>query len=72
MRAGEIAVIVGPSGSGKSTFLRALAAGAFYAMAGIKHVASGSRSFEANTAMVSDLWMAAILLGFAGYAIARG
>lgn len=50
----------------------AIAAGAFYAMAGVKHVASASRSFEANTAMISDLWMAAILLGFAGYAVARG
>jgi hypothetical protein len=49
----------------------ALAAGAFYALAGIKHVASTSRSFEANTAMISDLWMAAILLGFAGFSMAR-
>lgn len=39
----------------------ALAAAGFYAMAGIKHVFSAQRSFEANTAMISDLAMAAVL-----------
>ena len=40
----------------------ALGAGGFYLLAGIKHVASTRRSPEANTAMLSDLWAAAILL----------
>ena len=40
----------------------ALAAAGFYVMAGIKHVLSGNRNFEANTAMVSDLGLAAVLL----------
>lgn len=43
----------------------ALASGLFYALAGLKHVMASSRSFEANTAMVSDLAIAVVLLGYA-------
>jgi hypothetical protein len=39
-----------------------LAAALFYAFAGAKHVLSTSRTFEANTAMISDLAIAALLL----------
>lgn len=41
----------------------ALAAGSFYAMAGIKHVLTPDRTVEGRTAMISDLAGALVLLG---------
>jgi hypothetical protein len=43
----------------------AFASGLFYGLAGLKHVTASDRSFEANTAMVSDLAIAVVLLGYA-------
>ena len=45
----------------------ALASGLFFLAAGVKHVLSDHRTLEANTAMVSDIGIAAVLLGFAAF-----
>lgn len=50
----------------------ALGAGIFYAVAGIEHVRATHRGRNATIALVSDLWVAAILLGFAGVSLAGG
>ena len=50
----------------------ALAAGIFYAVAGIEHVRSKHRGTNETIALVSDLFIAVVLLGFAGAALLRG
>jgi hypothetical protein len=50
----------------------ALASGLFYALAGLKHVTASNRSFEANTAMISDLAVATVLLGYALLSLQAG
>ena len=42
----------------------AISAGLFYGIAGIKHLAASDRSLNENVAMASDLFLAAILVGF--------
>jgi hypothetical protein len=44
----------------------AISAGFFYGVAGVRHVAERHRSLNENIAMVSDLFMAAVLLLSAG------
>jgi hypothetical protein len=44
----------------------AISAGFFYGVAGVRHVAERHRSLNENIAMVSDLFMAAVLLFSAG------
>jgi hypothetical protein len=48
----------------------ALASGLYYALAGIMHVSRARHGLNETLAMVSDLWLAAILLGYAGWALA--
>jgi hypothetical protein len=50
----------------------ALAAGIFYAVAGIEHVRSKHRGTNETIALVSDLFIAVVLLGFAAAALLRG
>lgn len=50
----------------------ALGAGIFYAVAGIEHMRADHRGRNATIALVSDLWVAAILLGFAAISLCTG
>ena len=42
----------------------AIAAGVFYGVAGVRHVAEKHRSLNENVAMASDLWLSAVLAFF--------
>jgi hypothetical protein len=48
----------------------AVVGGLYYAQAGIGHVRHGGRNLQRNVAMVSDLYVAAALLGYVGWAVA--
>ena len=50
----------------------AIASGIFYAVAGVEHVRSKHRGTNETIALVSDLFIAVVLLGFAIVALARG
>lgn len=50
----------------------AISAGLFYAIAGAEHIKSKSRNANEWTAMISDIFLAVVLLGFALASIARG
>jgi len=47
----------------------AISAAIFYGVAGIRHVAERGRSRNETVALVSDLWMFAVLAAFAGASI---
>jgi hypothetical protein len=48
----------------------AIVTGLYYLQAGIGHIRHGGRNLVRNVAMVSDLYVAAALLGYVGWAIA--
>jgi hypothetical protein len=50
----------------------ALASAIFYAFAGVEHMRSKNRGANAVIALVSDVFVAIVLLGFATAALARG
>ena len=47
----------------------ALVSGLYYAQAGIGHIRHGGRTLQRNVAMMSDLYVALVLLGFVGWAL---
>jgi hypothetical protein len=49
----------------------AIVGGVFYGLAGVNHIAHHGRNRLQNIAMATDLYMAAVLLVFAGIALAR-
>ncbi len=65
--------VVGLASLAMPTFIlpSALAAGIFYAFAGIEHGKSKHRGVNETIAMVSDIFIAVVLLGFAAGALAR-
>ena len=48
----------------------AIASGLYYLQAGIGHIRHGGRNAQRNLAMISDLFVAAMLLGYVGWALA--
>jgi len=50
----------------------AIASGIFYAVAGVEHVRSKHRGTNETIALVSDLFIAVVLIGFAVAALLRG
>ena len=48
----------------------AIVTGLYYLQAGVGHVRHGGRNLQRNVAMVSDLYVAAALLGYVGWAVA--
>ena len=48
----------------------AIVSGLYYLQAGIGHVRHGGRNLQRNVAMVSDLYVAAALLGYVGWTAA--
>jgi len=48
----------------------AIASGLYYGFAGVGHVVHGGRNLERNVAMASDLFVALMLLSYAGWAAA--
>jgi hypothetical protein len=66
--------IVGLLSLGVPTFVlpTAIAGGLFLAVAGLEHVRSSHRGRNETVAMVSDIFVAAILLGYAGSTVLIG
>lgn len=49
----------------------AIVGGVFYGLAGVNHIAHRGRNRLQNIAMATDLYMAAVLLAFAGITQSR-
>jgi hypothetical protein len=49
----------------------AIVGGLFYGLAGIKHLVKGDRNATENIAMVSDLFIAAVLAIYLAFALSR-
>jgi hypothetical protein len=66
--------IVGIASLALPTFVlpSAVAAGLFYAVAAVEHAKSRHRESNENIAMISDTFIAVVLLGFAARALALG
>ena len=47
----------------------AMVGGLYYAQAGIGHIRHGGRNAQRNLAMISDLFVAVMLLGYVGWAL---
>jgi len=64
--------VVGLASLAKPSFVLpvAIAAGIFYGVAGVRHVAAAKRSRNETIAMVTDLWAGAVFAAFVVYSLA--